>query len=148
MKDYGCLEKLQHVLAILRATHWNAWSSHWQAKGVAFFADHELFAKIYESIEDDIDKLAEKLVGFYGNQSVDAMPSMELTYGMLSMCASEKNPFKRALMLEEHLQMCLEQAYEELEDKEKMTLGMDDLLQSIGDQHESFMYFLKQRITD
>jgi DNA-binding ferritin-like protein len=140
-----CEQKLQHVLASLRAVHWNAWTSHWQARGATFFSDHGMFEKIYTSVEEDIDGLAEKMVSFYGEQSVDAKPSMELAYGMLEMCSGEKDPFKRALMMEQHLQVCLEHAYEELEQSDNMTLGLDNFLQGVGDKHERWIYFLGQR---
>lgn len=145
MHNKDCLEKLQHVLGSLRAIHWNAWTSHWQASGPTFFSDHSMFEKIYTSVEENIDSLAEKMVSFYGEESVDAAKSMEIAYAMLQGCCKEKNPFKRALMMEQHLQICLEHAYEMLEETESMTLGMDNYLQGVGDQHERWIYFLEQR---
>ena len=60
------LPVLQLLLGALRGAHWSHWTSHWQVKGDNSYGDHQLISRIYEALIEEIDTLAEKIVGMYG----------------------------------------------------------------------------------
>lgn len=53
---------LCQLLGMLLAMRQNYHSSHWQVGGPNFYGDHQLFERLYGSVSDEIDTLAEKLV--------------------------------------------------------------------------------------
>jgi len=54
---------LMDILATLHAMRVSYQHSHWTSKGPMFFSRHQLFAKLYNSVAEELDLLAEKMVG-------------------------------------------------------------------------------------
>ena len=138
------MEILVALLAQLRAAHWSHWTSHWQTRGDPFYGDHQMFSKMYEGIEDEIDTLAEKLVGEFGPAAVDPVAQAHLMANMLEAHASD-DPVQRALSVEEGLQDTFKHVYSELKDTGALSLGMDDFIMGAANTHDSFLYLLRQR---
>lgn len=138
------LAVLQQLLARMRALFFIHWTAHWQASGPQEYGDHQLFSRLYEAIDDEIDGLAEKMVASFGNDAVD------LNRGVLQMAkVISSTPGKgvaRCLAAEKAFQTWLKAAYEELEKSGDMSLGMDNFLQGIADKHETHVYLLQQRV--
>jgi len=131
------------VLAALRAIHWNAWDSHWQAKGANSYGDHLLFERIYTQTVPHIDGLAEKMVGSWGDASVDAIaPS---TQKLLAEWAKTSDRVKRATEAEHELHRRIFAARKVLEQDNALTMGLDDFLMGVANDHETFIYLLQQR---
>lgn len=135
---------LQMLLSGLRAAHFAHWTTHWQVKGQPFYGDHLLMERLYTSIVEDIDTLAEKIVGMYGSDAVEPVSQMDQmsTYirGLVSL---EKDPLHRAYLVEQGLQELFTYIYNKLEGQ--MSLGMDDYIMSTANAHETNVYLLKQR---
>lgn len=59
------MEELQHALRVAFASTYafllKAQNFHWNVRGPEFLAYHELFGKIYESVDDDLDEFAEQV---------------------------------------------------------------------------------------
>jgi DNA-binding ferritin-like protein len=139
---------LQVLLACLRGAHWAHWNSHWQVKGQSFYSDHLMLQRIYESLEGEIDSLAEKIVSYYGPEAVDPVQQAQLMANKLlplADIASSKDPLKRALLIEEALQVVFKTMYDLLKKNGQMTLGLDDFLMSMANAHESNLYLLRQK---
>ena len=64
----------------------------------------------------------------------------------LVQVASEDDPIKRAFLIEEGLQIVFKTAYETLKRNNSLSLGMDDFIMSMANNHESFQYLLMQRL--
>lgn len=148
--DYT-LATLQVLLAVLRGAHWAHWTSHWQVRGQTAYGDHLLMGKIYEGLIEEIDTLAEKIVGQYGSEAVSAVEQAQIMANKLLPIAethSGNNPLVRALFIEEALQGVFKIIYENLKRSGSMSLGMDDFIMSMANQHETYLYLLRQRMNE
>lgn len=139
------MKTLIQLLSILRALHWSHWTSHWKSKGETSYQDHLLFERLYTGVVDDVDGLAEKIVGEYGPESLTDLSVMAGSVRFLSGHEGE-NLVSRALQMETHLQVAIKTAYEELKDKGELSLGMDDFLMALANSHETTLYLLRQRL--
>jgi DNA-binding ferritin-like protein len=140
---------LTQILAHLRAQHWNYWTTHWQVKGKAFYGDHLLFERLYGAeLAIEIDTLAEKLVGYFGSESVTAAPQIQQAASWVSFWAEIQCPYQRGLKSEKDFQIIVAKAYDVLKGSAEMTLGLDDFLMAMANRHETNIYLLQQRISD
>ncbi len=59
------MEELQNAVRVAFATTYafllKAQNFHWNVRGPDFLGYHELFGKIYESVDDDLDEFAEQV---------------------------------------------------------------------------------------
>ena len=142
-----CLPHMQMLLACLRAAHFVHWTSHWQVKGTSYYGDHLLMDRIYNSVIEEIDTLAEKIVGYFGPEAVEPLQQIELmTMGIRMLTKEETNPIQRASIVEECLQEIFARTYDKLVDMDCMTLGLDDYIMATANAHESNVYLLRQRL--
>ncbi len=142
------LALLQMLLAVLRGAHFAHWTSHWQVKGSNSYGDHELMGRVYSTLVEEIDTLAEKIVGTYGVEAVNAVEQVQLMANHLLPLAeshSMNNPIRRALLIEEGLQVIFKNTYNMLKEQGGLTLGMDDFIMSMANKHETSLYLLRQR---
>lgn len=142
------LALVQHLLAALRASYHCHQTSHWQVKGNTFYGDHQMMSRIYESVVDEIDTLAEKIVAKYGSDAVDCCDQIEMISDNVHWADehSGHDPLRRALVIEESLQKMFEKTYADLKSLNEMSLGMDDFIMSSANNHESNVYLLRQRL--
>lgn len=140
---------LLQLLAILRAMHWAHWTAHWKMKGVPFYGDHLLFQRIYEALEGEVDSLAEKIVGTYGDSAISDLPIISDAHRFIAEHTEKygDNLYARALGMEEHLQTAIKATYDVLKARGELTLGMDDFLMALANTHETHLYLLRQRMS-
>lgn len=139
------LSALQHLLALLRALQSSHLTSHWQVRGLPFFGDHRMFERLYHAAGDEIDSLAEKLVGEYGPEAVEPVAQAAKVAAILADC-QHTTPIERALMLEDKLQEALRVTYQGLKAEGALSLGLDDFLMGTANAHEGALYLLRQRL--
>lgn len=138
---------LQAVLAAMRGMSWHYQTAHWQVGGPPGYGDHLLFSRFYEGLVPEIDGMAEKLVGYYGTNAVDAWNSFSITHAFLLRFAGIDCLFERSLKMEETFQRALRDAYNGIKgETEVMTLGLDDFLMATASAHEANTYLLQQRL--
>lgn len=150
-----CVRQLQWLLALLRAQYWMYQNLHWEAQGDAGYGHHLLFQRIYAGDEDnegedddgiqgEVDALAEKMVGAYGNEAVcsDALIAMVKTW--VEKWGKVECAFRRALYSEQCAHACVRRTYESLKKMGALSLGMDDFLMSLDSEHETNEYLLRQ----
>ena len=143
----GSREFLLDILAHLRAQRWDFWTTHWQVHGVPFYGDHLLFERLYTGpINDQTDQLGEKMTAFFGAESVDSVKVLDGTRALVSKWATIKNPYERALASEKSLQDAIMRAVMWMREHKTITLGLDDYLMSLANQHETNAYLLQQRV--
>jgi DNA-binding ferritin-like protein len=138
------LELLQGLLAFLRAVHFSHLSSHWQVQGLPFFGDHRMFIRLYRDMEEEIDTLAEKIVGEFGASAVDPVVQAAKVSALLAELGG-MTPVERALVLEERLQVEVKRVYQSCKMQGDMSLGLDDYLMGVANAHEGALYLLRQR---
>jgi DNA-binding ferritin-like protein len=143
------LNLLLQILAILRALEWSHQTAHWKVRGEPFYGDHLLFQKLYQAVGEEIDTLAEKIVGVYGPDALKNLSVLSDTHQFIANHAATgagDSSYQCALQMEEHLQRALKLAYDELKASGEMSLGLDDFLMATANAHETALYLLRQRL--
>lgn len=135
---------LGEVLSILRAQYLSYQTSHWQASGLSYYGNHLLFQRLYESVTEEIDGIAEKMVGYLGSESVNLAPQAVKVATHAVAWSKIDCPFHRGLVSEEHLQAATKAAYDGIKEAKAMTLGLDDFLMAMANAHETNAYLLQQ----
>jgi starvation-inducible DNA-binding protein len=135
-------ELLKDIIAVLRAQRWLYETLHWQVQGSDFYQLHLLFERLYNSVLGEIDGLAEKMVCYYGREAVDAESSLQASQQWLKKWKGE--PVARAITSEKQLQILLQQTYKTMKEKKQLSLGLDDFIMGLANNHESNLYLLEQ----
>jgi DNA-binding ferritin-like protein len=135
---------LQEVLGLLRGQYWNYWTSHWQVKGPNFYGNHLLFQRIYEGIQAEVDTLAEKIVGYFGEEHVENTVIMEKMHHWFDEWNKTKDPLDRAIQSEQDMQVAFKRCYDKLKEMDDISLGLDDFLMAVANAHETNLYLLQQ----
>jgi DNA-binding ferritin-like protein len=148
----GGLNQLQHLLALLRTLRWHYHTTHWRVYGKSFYGDHLMFERLYQgepSLDDEIDKLGEKMVTLYGRDAVASQTIWpEATRSLESAVSQSDCPYRQALALEGEVQQTLKSAYDTLKAEGKLTAGMDDYLLALANERDTATYLLKQRLSE
>lgn len=137
------MEPLFDLLAVLRAAAVSHQFAHWTTKGCNFYGDHLLFERIYTPIADQVDGLAEKAVQKFGPKVVDPCAQLQQQYHFMEMWAKEPDLVGRALLVEHGIQHCITVARKEL--GKNLSIGLDNFLAQLADDHETALYLLGQR---
>lgn len=144
------------LVAGLRALAFIHQTYHWQTRGKSFYADHQLFERLYNESLGQIDKLAEKAVFIESEGSVDGTTQVAAigefirafyvgaSYGPEQMIEATYQAERRFLELLNTVRSQL-QAGGDKPTTGQLPSGLDNLLQEIADTHEGFMYLLGQR---
>jgi len=140
----GVLITMQRLLSGLRSLYWDYYSSHWIANGGAYYSNHLLFQRLYEDMPDLIDVLAERMVAFYGENSVDSETIMAMSLECLTSLNEKCDKCVRSLELIdktlEHVQITLDV----LDRANVKDLGWDDYLPALSAKLEEHKYLLQQ----
>jgi hypothetical protein len=124
-------------------------NSHWTTKGDAFYGDHLLFERLYNSALKDLDLAAEKFVGLFGAECLDYQTQNAFLHKVLSNFNDlEGQPGEMSLAIEEQFLKLNGDAYNYFENEGELTLGLDDALCAIGSSREESVYLLKQLLKD
>ena len=146
MKQADDTNLLSMLLALLRAMQWMHLTAHWVSKGGHYYADHLLFERLYGGMTDEIDGLAEKLVAMHGQEAVCPVCQSKMLANIVASMAEDKDILTRAKASEDVLQVVLKMVFETLEDREELSLGVNDFLAALASSHETNQYLLGQRL--
>jgi DNA-binding ferritin-like protein len=135
---------LNEILAVLRAQYLSYQTSHWQSQGRNAYQDHLLFERLYKSVEEQIDTLAEKLSGLEDSDQVSLNRQNPLIHSLLDQWSKIPDHYQRGLQSEKFLQDLLRDAVDRLNDARQLTLGLDDFIAATASEHETNMYLLQQ----
>lgn len=147
MLDLKSQEALTRLLGVLWYMKLQLTMYHWFTDNSA---DHVLFEKLAVRVGEDLDLLAERMVGLsqgslgnmlteYGAQEIILQVSQDL------FDQGDEQIFReRCLNLQAHFQKELGIVYESLEEESFLTLGLDDLLQGLASRHEQNKYLILQ----
>ena len=128
-------------------------ANHWRTRGNVYYADHLLFDRLSNSVEEDVDSLAERLVGLGDGALVEPSTAASQTDKFLrdafiSTADMEPDGFIAASLAAEVFYLDLVDVVTfSLESKGKLSRGTDNLLAGVSDKHEGLVYLLKQRAT-
>jgi len=144
---------LINYVGSLRALQLWFHSAHILAKGTGFAGDHvNLYGRIYEEVTEEIDSAIEKAVGAT-NDEVMGCPRV-ITYKALEVLLdypvpTNSAPLKialSALALVKSYIAFVEKMFEELEEADELSLGLNDFLAQSANTFEGYAYLLQQRV--
>lgn len=143
---------LKKYLALMKALQNYYQHAHWISKGEPYYGDHLLFERLYGSLGGQIDGLAEKMVGLGGDHFVCVKTVMGMTAKILSHVSEmDENTLgyelaQSSLKLEKMFLACTKNIYNKMKEDGSLTLGFDDMLMSLYNDHEGNVYLLRQRV--
>lgn len=121
--------------------------NHWTTSGVAFYGDHLLFERLYNSTLKDLDLAAEKFIGLFGDMVINYDLQVDLLHKVLSKYSKlEGSPMEMSLAIEKDFVQFSKSAYECFDSEGKLTLGLDDMIMAIASQREESVYLLRQSL--
>ena len=130
-----------------------AWyhAAHHVTKGTGFGGDHvNIYGEIYTQLDEDLDAIVEKGIGLTGDETLaDPVSSLSLAATKLAQYPAAANQnaetiAQHAFALSKEYVHFLEGIYSQFESC-GMSLGLDDLLQGLANQYETYVYLLQQR---
>ncbi len=153
--DYDGTEacELPILLSCVRALAFVHQVGHWTATADTFYGDHLLFERLYNSTNEEVDKVAEKAIGTSSMMMIH--PVQQVTHEALvveAMCSNlsemptSNDLTQRSYEAEMHFLGILELLYKRMETNGTLSLGVDNFLQGLADNHEASIYLLKQRM--
>lgn len=134
------------LLSLLRAQYMLYQNIHWEVSGPPFYGNHLLFQRLYESVQQDVDNLAEKVVAHFGVQAVamrKAMPEMD---AFCRRWCQVESLSARAMVSEADFQRLVQKTLSVLETEGRLTIGVANLLEEMADRHETNMYLIQQTL--
>jgi len=130
-----------------------AWfhAAHHVTKGTGFGGDHvNLYGEIYTKLDEDLDGIIEKGIGLTGDETLaDPVSSLSLAATLLAQQPASANQSaetiaSNAFEVIKYYVSAIESIYSQFE-ASGMSLGLDDLLQGLANQYETYVYLLQQR---
>lgn len=142
-------------LDLLRALNFLHHTHHWQTNGATFYGDHLLFERLYTKVLEQVDGVGERAVGLGGAQLVPykhSLTNMPIFLGAIDEVGGADGDVstkmvKKSLLAEKSFITAGEKLMDTLKSKGLLTRGLEQLLGTILDEHETFVYLLKQRLT-
>jgi DNA-binding ferritin-like protein len=148
----------QNILAQMRALQWVYTTSHWTSSGPNSYSDHLLLQRLYEGLEKPIDALGERMVAYFGPQSVDPdlinkrVQAIIFEKGRTGGGIGRKKiqpgeELWALLRTEQDLQKAIRKAWKANQDSgDEFSLGIDDYLMGLANERDEAIYLLKQRL--
>ncbi len=144
----GGLKAMLGLLATLRAMVWEYYTSHWVVKGFTFYGNHLLFTRLYEQVLEEVDAMAEKIVGVSQGDvtGLNVLSQMDVARSLLASIDNIECRFERGLKLEGMLLDGIVQAKQMVEAAGMLTPGIENMLDDLYDSHEGHVYLIQQTL--
>lgn len=136
-------DTLIELLSVIKAHQATMQNCHWLAKDENYYGNHLLFERLYGKADAEIDSLAEKIVGYFGDTEL-ASETTKRSQFWIDKWAKAKDLIEVATNAEQDLQRAIKQTYETLKEQEDMPLGLDDFLMAMANDHETNLYLLSR----
>ena len=151
-QDPNTTKILQNFLAILYLNSTFSQTAHWTAKGSTSYSDHLLYERLYKENSEELDHFAEQFIPLGGEQIINPLALLQNASNKIqTMLQFNEEPTPHelanaALICETTLLKSLKSLYKTLKDSKDLSMGSDDLLMGMYQQHESHIYLIKQRL--
>jgi DNA-binding ferritin-like protein len=146
---YPEMTPLSSLLAVLQAASLIHKTHHWQTSGGSSYGDHLLFDRLYADSQEFIDQVAERAVGTDHVGVVDVSAQTKVVSMIVGhLCDGSTDPSRLveiSLKAESLVLQAIDLTVSRLKGSGTLSNGTDNLLQGVADQHETFVYLLKQR---
>lgn len=137
-------EILSFYLSSLRAMEQTHQQNHWLAKS---YNDHLLFQRLYEEMGGLVDGTAERLIGLAPSTAA-FKPYNEITNKFIPQDSSLLALLESSLNIEKMFQDLSKKTYDQLKEKDTLTLGLDDMIMANAAIGESHLYLLQQAMKE
>lgn len=142
-------EMMSTILSFTEALRTMYEHLHWRSSGVNYYGDHLLYERLYDSVTEEIDAVAEKTVGIFGDNAIGPNSTSSDATHILSAIVSDEAKSDEfpsiAIKAEEKFIEIIKESLDKMSDSGELTDGMENMLQDIVDTHEGHLYLLKQR---
>lgn len=134
--------KLKVVLADTFTLHLKAWNYHWNIEGPDFYQYHKFLQKVYESLQDAIDPIAEHIraIGEYSPGALGRYKELTNIEDELTIVSGEES-VRRLLADSQKVVKSLTDAYYEAEKAKE--LGLCNFLQDRIDSHKKLEWMFR-----
>jgi DNA-binding ferritin-like protein len=140
-----CSKVAALYIATLKAIAFIHQHNHWTTKGVAFYGDHLLFERLYNSALENLDLAAEKFIGLTGDECVEYELQNSFLHKVLSKYNNlEGSPIEMSLAVEKDFIKLSQDVYHCFEEAGRLSLGLDDMIMAIASKREESIYLLQQ----
>lgn len=139
------LQPMLDVWTAIRAQQDLYQALHWRASGNVSYGDHLLYERLYKGRLEELDRVAERIAGLFGDEALDPQVLVARSAAWLSRWREAGKPVAQALAAESDLQRAIRKAHDAGKETQTLTLGLDDLLASLASAHEESTYLLRQR---
>jgi DNA-binding ferritin-like protein len=102
-----------------------------------------MFERFYEGLTEEVDTLAEKLVGSGQEQNVVSPARLAEVALILQVWSVEECPFRRSVLAERALQRGVRDVLENT----SLSVGEEDFLGGLANAHETNLYLLQRRLS-
>ena len=133
-----------NLLNSLHALYVAYQTSHWRAHGQTSYSDHLLYQRLYEDVREEIDHVAERMLGLTNDQTL--LDPVKILAGALCAVKLLVIPGDIAASMLIAEKSFLKQLYANIMASDCLTIGSENLLQGIADKHEEHVYLLTQRV--
>jgi DNA-binding ferritin-like protein len=146
------IKPLMEFLACLKLNLTYIQSAHWISKGKSFYGDHLLFERIYGELVEEMDAYAEKVIALSSDEVVNPIEVLNIAAERLPKIIKfdgnhdGSDLANYAVNSEKYVLSELEALYDMLKKEDKMTMGLDDMLMTMHNNHEGHIYLIRQRI--
>ncbi len=146
------VEPLMEFLACLKLNLDYLQAAHWISKGNSSYGDHLLFERIYKESNEEIDSYAEKVLALSSDDVVNPIKVLSIAAERIPKIVSfdgnhdGSDLAKHAVNSEKYVLVELEKLYASLKEQDNITMGLDDLLMEMHNNHENHIYLLRQRV--
>jgi DNA-binding ferritin-like protein len=153
IKKYGNSQyaELAVLLGAIRGVSLIHQQNHWISKGEKYYGDHLLFMRLYETVDNEIDKLAEKTVGLSTSDYVCLVSQVSHLAKFVELFKSElseNTTIKSSYQAELFFMALCTIVFDQLKSLKLLTPGLEQTLGTILETHEANIYLLKQRFQD
>lgn len=128
-----------HGLKMLHHAH------HWQTYGANSFSDHELYKRLYEQVEKEIDIVAEKIVGAWDIESTNYFVTLSNMKAFLQAVSQQEALHTESLRGELMIISLGQMILESYKQNGSLSSGLEQAVGTILDTHETHVYLLQQR---
>ena len=115
--------------------------------GPTFYADHQLYQRLYDALLGEIDLVGEKLIGVSKNPALtNYFARMKIIQKFLEMSTSQEDYIVVSTKAEQTYLKVGEHVMDKLEQAGLLSRGLEQMLGNVLDKHEEHLYLLMQRV--
>lgn len=135
---------MKEIAILLRVLHLYSTNAHQLVARSSFFSDHEFLGEAYLKYEEDYDSVVERIIGLYGEDSIDLVIIQDLAVQKLKTIPAKVDDnaifFLHILALEKELCDGIKKLMPQISEGSKQLFG------EIANQSEIRQYKIKRRI--